>query len=272
MYRKVPPPGHINYRYEIEQRKKENRLLGNFLDWGIRNNNNRDNVKEELNTTNYYNAQSRYYTNRNNYGEKRSVSCGDITQNEPPMNNNNNNNYNNLYYETNETKYNPYSRFGPKRYEPHRIVFNEKKHFDKDNKCNFYYNNSKNALRKSQFSNYKPEHYHLEFPPIEKVRNMEYEYNPYKNVRNNPIYEQRAVELNIKPNRNNSNRSVDTINNRNYVYDDKVYKDRSRFGDRVYNYYLNGPMRGDINENWKEPPLYYYYPKYDRSRGVYYNY
>ena len=99
---------------------------------------------------------------------------------------------------------------------------------------------------------------------------MEYEYNPYKNIRNEPIYEQRAVELNIKPNRN---RSVDNVD-RNYYgnNNERGYRDRSRFGDRVYNYYLNEPMRGDRNENWKEPPLYYYYPKYDRSRGVYYNY
>ena len=268
MYRRLLPPGHINYRYEIEQRKKENRLLGNFLDWGIRNNGNKDTVKEELNSTNYFNDNYRYYPNRKNYAEKRSVSCGDITTNDPEVNRSNN--YNNVYYETSETKYNPYSRFGPKRYEPRRIVFNEKKHFDKDNKCNFYYNNSKNALRKSQFSNYKPEHYHMEFPtiePIEKVRNLEYEYNPYKNVRNVPIYEQRAVELNIQPNRN---RSVDNV--RKVYSSERGNGDRSRFGDRVYNYYLNEPMRGDRNENWKEPPLYYYYPKYDRSRGVYYNY
>ena len=32
----------------------------------------------------------------------------------------------------------------------------------------------------------------------------------------------------------------------------------SRFGDYTYNYYLNSPMRGDISEDWKFPPIYHY--------------
>ena len=28
-----------------------------------------------------------------------------------------------------------------------------------------------------------------------------------------------------------------------------------------YNYYLNAPMRGDISEDFKYPPRYYYKPK-----------
>ena len=34
----------------------------------------------------------------------------------------------------------------------------------------------------------------------------------------------------------------------------------SRYGDETYNYYLNGPMRRDISEDWKFPPIYYYHP------------
>ena len=35
----------------------------------------------------------------------------------------------------------------------------------------------------------------------------------------------------------------------------------SRFGGYTYNYYLNAPMRGDISEDFKYPPQYYYRPK-----------
>ena len=37
--------------------------------------------------------------------------------------------------------------------------------------------------------------------------------------------------------------------------------DGSRFGSYTYNYYLNAPMRGDISEDFKYPPQYYYKPK-----------
>ena len=35
----------------------------------------------------------------------------------------------------------------------------------------------------------------------------------------------------------------------------------SRYGSYTYNYYLNAPMRGDISEDFKYPPQYYYKPK-----------
>ena len=31
----------------------------------------------------------------------------------------------------------------------------------------------------------------------------------------------------------------------------------SRYGDKTYNFLLNGPMRGDVSLDWKYPPLYY---------------
>ena len=38
--------------------------------------------------------------------------------------------------------------------------------------------------------------------------------------------------------------------------------DGSRYGSYTYNYYLNAPMRGDISEDFRYPPQYYYRPKY----------
>ena len=37
--------------------------------------------------------------------------------------------------------------------------------------------------------------------------------------------------------------------------------DGSRYGSYIYNYYLNAPMRGDISEDFRYPPQYYYRPK-----------
>ena len=59
-----------------------------------------------------------------------------------------------------------------------------------------------------------------------------------------------------------------------YFYDDnniqyrqyspyRVDYDGSRFGDPTYNYYLNGPMRGDVSKDWRYPPQYYYQPNED---------
>ena len=39
----------------------------------------------------------------------------------------------------------------------------------------------------------------------------------------------------------------------------------SRYGSYTYNYYLNAPMRGDISEDFKYPPQYYYKPNFGPS-------
>ena len=72
----------------------------------------------------------------------------------------------------------------------------------------------------------------------------------------------------------------DNLNNKTntltpyYFYDDNNIQyrqyspyradyDGSRFGDPTYNYYLNGPMRGDVSKDWRYPPQYYYQPNED---------
>ena len=42
--------------------------------------------------------------------------------------------------------------------------------------------------------------------------------------------------------------------------------DGSRYGSYTYNYYLNAPMRGDISEDFKYPPQYYYRPKQEEIK------
>ena len=42
----------------------------------------------------------------------------------------------------------------------------------------------------------------------------------------------------------------------------------SRYGDYIYNYYLNAPMRSDKSIDWKFPPLYYYNPNKNSNRSI----
>ena len=64
-------------------------------------------------------------------------------------------------------------------------------------------------------------------------------------------------------NKNNGIYNLDKSFERNNYFDKKKYYNpekndykRSRYGDYTYNYYLNRPMRGDISEDWRFPPIY----------------
>ena len=55
----------------------------------------------------------------------------------------------------------------------------------------------------------------------------------------------------------------------NYYRPDKNDYKGSRYGDYTYNYYLNGPMRGDISEDWRFPPIYFYRPNKNIRKNLY---
>ena len=57
---------------------------------------------------------------------------------------------------------------------------------------------------------------------------------------------------------------------RNYYSPLKNDYKRSRYGDYMYNYYLNAPMRGDISEDWRFPPIYYYNPNKSIRNKLFY--
>ena len=57
---------------------------------------------------------------------------------------------------------------------------------------------------------------------------------------------------------NNNNESKIIKKRANYYSPKKGDYKGSRFGDYTYNYYLNGPMRGDITEDFRFPPIYEY--------------
>ena len=83
-----------------------------------------------------------------------------------------------------------------------------------------------------------------------------------KNLRKKIInFDFRDLDENSKLNNTNSQKEKH-YNPRRFDYEG------SRFGDVTYNYYLNGPMRGDASSiNWKFPPLYCYNSKIDYGKS-----
>jgi len=77
-----------------------------------------------------------------------------------------------------------------------------------------------------------------------------------KMLRNEPIYNGNDCSGNSYILKNKSNIFPKEKHYHPQRYD---YKG-SRYGDYIYNYYLNSPMRGDISEDWRFPPIYYYNP------------
>ena len=75
------------------------------------------------------------------------------------------------------------------------------------------------------------------FPKIDQYKdnNNYYKFHPQNNQRRNNRYQEGK---HYSP----------------YRYD----YEGSRYGDKTYNFLLNGPMRGDVSLDWKYPPLYYY--------------
>lgn len=74
------------------------------------------------------------------------------------------------------------------------------------------------------------------FPKIDQYKdNNNYKFHPQNNQRRNNRYQEGK---HYSP----------------YRYD----YEGSRYGDKTYNFLLNGPMRGDVSLDWKYPPLYYY--------------
>jgi hypothetical protein len=114
-----------------------------------------------------------------------------------------------------------------------------------------------------------------------------YEYNPTHNI----IYKAQNLKgndsiLNLSSNlpkiniKNKLNEKIEDfdyeedLEEKNYVsrngkhYNPRRYDyEGSRFGDDTYNFYLNEPMRGDINSVWKFPPVYYYNSRIDYRKS-----
>ena len=180
-----------------------------------------------------YNHQSNhyhpYYQMNNNSSSlpplpyQRSVSSNDLYKSDiyGPLNNNY---IHNIY----EERYSPYSRYIPKRYEIERPIHSHKKRFDKYDRCNYYYNNSNNSLRKSPYYNFtEAKQGQFSYTPIEKGTINQEELS-YRNI---PIYQQKAVNFDIKP----LNNSI------NYGPNNRMYSANERYDGN--NYYYNDGNR-----------------------------
>lgn len=171
---------------------------------------------------------------------------------------------NNFIHNIYEEQYNPYSRFGPKRYDDKKMKFNEKRHYDQYNKSCFYYNNCNSSLRKSLYSNFT----HVKQDQFsyncgnnnDDGNNQEQQCLSYRNV---PIYKQKAVNFDIKPTPvlpSNRSNSVNN-NNRIYYYNKLIgsgrgvinqYDRRSAVSNNNKNYYDNytRDMKSDYKDNF----------------------
>jgi hypothetical protein len=191
------------------------------------------------------------------------------------LNNNNNQNYNNINLNrniiNNRIKYkNPNElSFREKRNKSYSLFNNEipfSQYEPKENRN--YINGNIRAYRERSRNDY------YENNNIQGERDYNRKYNirrsnsdlNFVNRNNNDKYMENKRYANLserkyeKNNYYNNNERNNNSENINYYNPEKNDYKRSRYGDYTYNYYLNGPMRGDISEDWKFPPIYYYHP------------
>ena len=231
---------HLNYLERNDDYKKDNIKINNNI-----NNNNYNNI-------NTYNNLNKKIDNTNDYNLRK-------------------NNYMNIKYKT-----------------PNEYSYREKR--------NNRYSNFNNELlleQKEQIRNNNDD--------ISNYRTLRNSYNINNNQRRDEkrryIMRRNNSDLNFVYNNNyNKDRFIENERYRNQSqikyepneYFDKIgiksYKEKrnyynperndyqgSRYGDYTYNYYLNGPMRGDISKDWRFPPIYYYRPNSNIRNNLYYS-
>ena len=173
---------------------------------------------------------------------------------------------NNFIHHIHGEQYNPYSRFGPRRYDDKKMKINEKRHYDQYNKSCFYYNNSNSSLRKSLYSNFtydKQDQFSYNHLDNDKG-DEEQQCLGYRDV---PIYKQKAVNLNITPipispskccNRSNS------VNNHMYYHHNS--HNRYDINNNIHNRLISN-YRGVANQFYRRSGVSSknYYDNYTRD-------
>ena len=102
---------------------------------------------------------------------------------------------------------------------------------------------------------------------------LNFVYNNYNKDRfiENERYRNQS-QIKYEPNEYYDNIGIKSYNEkRNYYNPERNDYKGSRYGDYTYNYYLNGPMRGDISKDWRFPPIYYYRPNRNIRNNLYSN-
>jgi hypothetical protein len=162
----------------------------------------------------------------------------------------------------------------------------EKKHFPYINNRGNFFNKENPYLLKRKFINKNVfsyfnnnNHKNSRARHLIRLDNFKEEENTSNSINNGSKYRGMKLErCNSMANLPNNFPKIDQYNDNNNYYkfhpqnnqrrnnryqEGKHYSpyrydyEGSRYGDKTYNFLLNGPMRGDVSLDWKYPPLYY---------------
>ena len=163
----------------------------------------------------------------------------------------------------------------------------EKKHFPYINNRGNFFNKENPYLLKRKFINKNVfsffdnnNHKNSRARHLIRLDNFKEEENNSNSIINNSYYRSKKLErCNSMANLPKNFPLIDKYNDNNNYYNINLQKHQrrnnryqegkhyspyrydyegSRYGDKTYNFLLNGPMRGDISYDWKYPPLYSY--------------
>ena len=216
-----------------------------------------ENSKTEANKNNYY-SEDRFSQSFDVDAERRNRQLQQERQRdyENPQYTNPDSDY---YYKQSKTSsdindYNNRYTYNYRR-DFYNIDFNKlypDKQFGKNNNLNLYNSNNSNIKFNKPFEGPRPQLLSRGKSYDMKYRKKRSDMEPFYKYKNVEYYGQRdPITF-----------GYDEIDDRYRYY--SPYRndyDGSRFGSYTYNYYLNAPMRGDISEDFKYPPQYYYKPK-----------
>ena len=263
-------PYHYQYISRVYNNNNNYQKNGNYR-YDKDNGDQSYNIERERKFSNYNQFLNSKTINRHQNFLERNI----IYNRSMLLNNNNNQNYNNINLNrniiNNRIKYkNPNElSFREKRNKSYSLFNNEipfSQYEPKENRN--YINGNIRAYRERSRNDY------YENNNIQGERDYNRKYNirrsnsdlNFVNRNNNDKYMENKRYANLSERKyeknnyyNNNGRNNNSENNNYYNPEKNDYK-RSRYGDYTYNYYLNGPMRGDISEDWKFPPIYYYHP------------
>jgi hypothetical protein len=230
---------HLNYLERNDDYKKDNIKINNNI-----NNNNYNNI-------NTYNNLNKKIDNINDYNLRK-------------------NNYMNIKYKTpNEYSYrekrnNRYSNFN------NELLLEQKEQIRNNNDDISNYRTLRNSYN---INNNQRRDEKRRYIMRRNNSDLNFVYNNYNKDRfiENERYRNQS-QIKYEPNEYYDNIGIKSYNEkRNYYNPERNDYKGSRYGDYTYNYYLNGPMRGDISKDWRFPPIYYYRPNSNIRNNLYYS-
>ena len=230
---------HLNYLERNDDYKKDNIKINNNI-----NNNNYNNI-------NTYNNLNKKIDNINDYNLRK-------------------NNYMNIKYKTpNEYSYrekrnNRYSNFN------NELLLEQKEQIRNNNDDISNYRTLRNSYN---INNNQRRDEKRRYIMRRNNSDLNFVYNNYNKDRfiENERYRNQSQNK-YEPNEYYDNIGIKSYNEkRNYYNPERNDYKGSRYGDYTYNYYLNGPMRGDVSKDWRFPPIYYYRPNRNIRNNLYYS-